>query len=105
MIVLIFGLNADVAEDGLYLGGGRKLNEIFSDAFSSLRAHVMKHVRIIYNPESKQILGDTINSNLRLCVGDLTRMDQALNSATTSTGRLLRGITETCGSARSKHCC
>ena len=73
-----------VVADALCLARTHKLNDCFVDANTSLRAHVLKYYNFLGGSETTKILADMINDDLRLWIGDLTRMVQAEFSAATS---------------------
>jgi len=80
--VLRLGFKDTVARDALCLARTHKIDACFVDASMSLRAHVLKHYSFLSGAETTKILGNMINEDLRLWVGDLTRTVQAEYSAT-----------------------
>ena len=74
---LSLGLKCTVAANALCLARTHKLGACFVDTTTSLRVHVLKYYDFLGGSETKKILGDMINDDLRLWVGDLTRTVQA----------------------------
>ena len=72
--ILSLGLKDTVAADALCLARTHKLNDCFVDANTSLRAHVLKYYDFLEGRETIFFLGDMINDDLRLWIGDLTRI-------------------------------
>ena len=72
--ILSLGLKDTVAADALCLTRTHKLGACFVDASTSLRAHVLKCYNFFGGRETTKNLGDMINDDLRLWIGDLTRM-------------------------------
>lgn len=73
-----------MAADALCLARTHKLDACFVDASTSLRAHVLKHYNFLRGSGTSDFFGEMINDDLRLWIGDLTRMVQAEFSAATS---------------------
>ena len=81
--ILSLGLKDTVVADALCLARTHKLDDCFVDASTSLRAHVLKYHNVLGCRDTTELLGDMINDDLRLWIGDLTRMVQAQCSAAT----------------------
>ena len=72
--VLSLGLKTRLGLDALCLARTHKLDACFVDGSMSLRAHVLKpyNVLLIGGSEATKILGNMINDDLRLWIGELT---------------------------------
>ena len=81
--LLSFGLEDTVAVDAMCLMRTHKLGACFVDASTSLPAHVLKRNSFPGSGETSKNLGNLLNDDLRLQVGELTRTAKAAYSAAT----------------------